>query len=115
MLGIRFDLCNEFGLSFSFENCTLNHSSFFRTKIRKTIFKNTSLQETDFTQCDLAESVFEDCDLLNAAFEASMLEKCDFRTAYNYSIDPELNRMKRSKFSQPGIRGLLAKYDLIIE
>jgi uncharacterized protein YjbI with pentapeptide repeats len=32
MLGLRFDTCNEFGLSFSFERCQLNHSSFYKTK-----------------------------------------------------------------------------------
>ena len=37
MLGLRFDTCNEFGLSFSFDGCQLNHSSFFKTKIKKTV------------------------------------------------------------------------------
>lgn len=37
MLGLRFDHCNEFGLSFSFDNCSLNHSSFYKLKIKKTI------------------------------------------------------------------------------
>ena len=33
MLGLRFDSCNEFGLSFSFDSCQLNHCSFYKTKI----------------------------------------------------------------------------------
>ena len=48
MLGLRFETCNEYGLSFSFDNCQLGHSSFYKMKIRKTIFKNSQLQETDF-------------------------------------------------------------------
>ena len=53
MLGLRFDLCHDFGLSFSFDHCQLNHSSFYKTKIKKTVFKNTQLQETDFADADL--------------------------------------------------------------
>ena len=34
MLGLRFDTCSDFGLSFSFENCTLNHSTFYKKKIK---------------------------------------------------------------------------------
>ncbi|MFL5763393.1 MAG: pentapeptide repeat-containing protein [Bacteroidia bacterium] len=115
MLGIRFDLCNEFGLSFTFENCILNHSSFYKRKIRETTYKNVSLQEVDFSFCDLTNSVLNNCDLLNAAFSGSILEKCDLRSAYNYSIDPELNKIKKAKFSRTGIDGLLHKYDISIE
>jgi fluoroquinolone resistance protein len=34
MLGLRFDKCNEFGLSFSFDNCQLNHSIFYKVKLK---------------------------------------------------------------------------------
>src|SRR5690606_4481279 len=53
MLGLRFNTCNEFGLSFSFDSCQLNHSSFYKTKIKKMIFKNSQLQETDFEEAEL--------------------------------------------------------------
>ncbi|MFZ4569372.1 MAG: pentapeptide repeat-containing protein, partial [Bacteroidota bacterium] len=59
MLGLRFDTCNEFGLSFSFDGCQLNLSSFFKTKIKKTVFKNSQLQETDFSQADLTSAMFD--------------------------------------------------------
>jgi fluoroquinolone resistance protein len=32
MLGIRFDTCSQFGISFSFEDCQLQHSSFYKMK-----------------------------------------------------------------------------------
>jgi len=32
MLGLLFNDCSEFGLSFSFNNCNLNHSSFIKQK-----------------------------------------------------------------------------------
>ena len=45
MLGLHFENCNQFGLSFSFENCSLNHSSFYKTKIRKTVFEIASYRK----------------------------------------------------------------------
>ncbi len=42
-------------------------------------------------------------------------EGVDFRTSFNYSIDPQLNRIKKAKFSLPGIAGLLDKYDIVID
>jgi fluoroquinolone resistance protein len=115
MLGLHFDKCSDFGLSFLFNNCILNYSSFYKTKIKKTVFKNSQLQEADFTECDMTGSVFDNCDLSRAAFAGTNLEKVDFRTALNYSIDPEINRIKKAKFSFPGVTGLLDKYDIVIE
>jgi len=44
-----------------------------------------------------------------------LLEKVNFLTSYNYSIDPENNRLKKAKFSMNGLAGLLGKYDIEIE
>ena len=115
MLGLRFDTCHDFGLAFSFEGCVLNHSCFAATKIKKTIFKSSQLQETDFTDSDLTGAVFDRCDLNRASFENTNLEKADLRTSFNYSLDPETNRIKRAKFSLTGICGLLDKYDIEID
>ena len=115
MLGLQFETCNDFGLSFSFENCQLNHSTFFQMNIKKTIFRNCQLREIDFSESNLSNVIFDNCDLAQAIFINTVLDKADFRTAYNYSIDPESNRLKKAKFSIMGISGLLDKYDLIIE
>lgn len=115
MLGLMFDTCNPFGLSFTFDYCQLNHSSFYKTKIKKTIFKNCELQETDFTESDLTSAVFDNCNLAKAIFDNTTIEKADFRTSFNYYIDPERNRIKKAKFSFSGVAGLLDKYDIDIE
>ncbi len=115
MLGLRFDLCAEFGLSFSFDGCQLDHSSFYKTKIKKIVFRNSQLKETDFTESDVTGAVFDNCDLIHAVFDHTTLEKADFRTSYNYSIDPDMNRIRKAKFSISGIPGLLGKYDIDIE
>lgn len=115
MLGIRFDQCSEFALSFQFDNCTLNHSSFYTSKIRNTVFKNSALQEVDFTETDLTSAVIDNCNLADATFENTILEKADLRRSYNYSIDPEKNRVKKAKFSLSAVAGLLGKYQLDID
>lgn len=58
---------------------------------------------------------FIDCDLAQAVIDNTMLDKADLRTSFNYSIDPERNRIKKAKFSIIGIAGLLDKYDIEIE
>jgi uncharacterized protein YjbI with pentapeptide repeats len=115
MLGLLFDQCAPFGFSVYFENCTLNHSSFFKVKLKKTIFRNCQLMEVDFTEADLSSASFDNSDLSGAIFENSILEKADFCTAANYTIHPELNKMKKARFSLNGLPGLLAKYDIEIE
>jgi fluoroquinolone resistance protein len=115
MLGLHFDAVNEFGLGVGFENCMLNHSSFYNRKLKKTVFKGCAMQECDFTLSDLTGVQFDECDLLDATFDNTILEKADFRTAYNYTLDPERNRIKKARFSMNGLAGLLQKYGIQID
>ena len=114
LLGLHFEDCSDFLFSVSFENCNLNLSSFYKRKLKKTIFINTSLHEVDFAEADLSIVNFDNCDLLGATFIHTNLEKADFRNAYNYDIDPELNTIKKAKFSLEGVAGLLIKYNIEI-
>lgn len=115
MLGLHFENCNEFDLLFRFENCVLNFSSFYKSKLKRTVFKNCQLQEVDFTESDMINSLFDNCDLALSIFENTIIEKADFRTSFNYSIDPEMNRIKKARFSIPRVVGLLHKYDIEID
>ena len=73
------------------------------------------LEEVDFSETELTSAQFTDCDLRSAMFDQTNLEKVDFTTSFNYSIDPEANRIRKAKFSKEGVMGLLAKYDIIVE
>lgn len=115
MQGLFFDSCDGFGLAFSFDNCLLSHSSFYQTKIKKTVFQSSKLIGVDFTGCDLTGSSFKDCELTNAKFETTIADRCDFREAHGYSIDPEQNRIRKARFSITGLAGLLDKYDIEID
>ena len=83
--------------------------------MKKTIFKDCSLKEVDFSEVDLSGAGFQNCDLSGTAFNRSILEKADFRTAYQYNIDPSLNKMKQAKFAATGLEGLLSKFQLDID
>lgn len=115
MVGVDFSRCNNFNFSAVFENCPLDYSSFFQKKMKKALFTDCSLKEADFTETDLTQAIFSNCDLQQAIFFHSVLEKADFRTARHYSFDPEMNRIKKAKFSLAGIEGLLGKYGIEIE
>ncbi|MEO8085224.1 MAG: pentapeptide repeat-containing protein [Bacteroidota bacterium] len=115
LIGLMFNTCNSFGFSVGFNGCNLSHSSFYQKKLKGAVFKNSRLQEVDFTESDLTNAVFENCDFLNATFEKTILEKTDFRSSFNYSINPDLNKIKKAKFSLSGIEGLLHHIDIEID
>ncbi|TNE53973.1 MAG: pentapeptide repeat-containing protein [Bacteroidetes bacterium] len=115
MLGLLFEQCKDFGFEVSFEHCQLNHSSFYQVQLTRCLFQGCQLEEVDFTESVLREARLKACDLRNAIFENTDLEKADFRTSFNYSINPELNQIKGAIFSMPDVIGLLDKYPIQIE
>lgn len=115
VMGVHFENCNPFLFSIRFNGCSLNLSSFYLMNLKRSGFSNSNLAETDFTGCDLSNSSLDNCDLSGTVFEDTILENADFRTAFNYSIDPEINRIKGARFSVQGISGLLDKYGILID
>ncbi len=115
MVGLHFDTCNDFLFTPRFGHCILDYSSFHKRNLKKTVFSHCSMLEVDFEEADLSGLVLEYCNMAGALFSNTNLEKTDLGTAYNYSIDPEKNRLKKARFSMNGIAGLLEKYDIVIE
>lgn len=115
MLGMRFDQASAFGFACTFEGCVLDHSSFYQRKMKKTVFLRCQLKGVDFSGADLSQASFDGCDLADAVFDGTVLDKADLRRAFNYSIDLEKNKVKKARFAMEGVRGLLDKYDIIIE
>ncbi|HEY0298714.1 MAG TPA: pentapeptide repeat-containing protein [Arachidicoccus sp.] len=114
ILGLDFTKCNKFLFSFAFSDCHLDYCTFFGTKLKKTNFLNCSMKEVEFSESDLSLAVFKNCDLTGARFQNTNLEKADFRTAQNFAIDPDVNKIKRAKFSVMNLEGLLLRYNLDI-
>ena len=115
LIGLHFEDCNAYSLDVRFDACQLDLSAFFKRSLKGMAFENCSLKEVDFVEADLTEARFHNCDLTGAMFENSLLEKADFRTATNFSIDPEMNRLQKARFSRHGLHGLLHKYNIQIE
>lgn len=115
MIGLKFETLNAFLLSFSFNSCTLNLSSFYQMQLKNMRFVECKLIETDFAETNLTKALFDNCDMKNTVFENSILLEADLRTAYNLNLDPEKNRIKKAKFSKVGALGLLTKYGIDIE
>ena len=115
LTGVPFHTCSDLLFTVSFENCLLHLATFYKLTLKKTLFKGCTLHETDFTQATLNGSSFAECDLLNATFDQTNLEQCDFRTAYNYRINPELNRLRKARFTAQGLGGLLQHLGILID
>lgn len=115
MLGLKFDSCDPFAFSVGFEGCILDSSSFFKRKLAKAVFDRCRLWEVDFGDCDLQQARFAECDLRRAQFADTDLRKADLRTAVNYTIDPNINKIRKAKFSLSGIVGLLESYGIEID
>lgn len=115
LLGIQFENCSDFLFSIDCDKCNLNFCTFGKLKLRQSKIRNSSLQDADFTGTDASQFVFDGCDLSRARFENTDLTKADFRTATNYSIDPEINKIKKARFALEGLPGLLDKYDITVE
>ncbi|MCX2738885.1 pentapeptide repeat-containing protein [Pontibacter anaerobius] len=112
LTGVNFSECEDILFTVRFENCILDYASFVGRKMAKTPFLHTSLKGADFSNANLANAVFGETDLERAVFSFTNLTGADFSTAFNFEIDPELNTVKKAKFSRHGLQGLLAKYNL---
>lgn len=114
LLGIQFHLADPFSFEVFFSGSQLDFSSFYRCSLKNSRFEKCSLNGIDFTEANLQGVVLEACDLKNAVFQNSNLEKADFRTAFNFTIHPEQNRIKKAKFSLNEVGGLLSVYGIEI-
>ncbi|RQO31240.1 hypothetical protein DBR32_04525 [Taibaiella sp. KBW10] len=115
MLGLHFESASPIGMVIQFDHCVLSHSSFYQTKIHQTKFNTCTLEEVDFTGADLKGASFANCDLRLAHFERTNLEKVDFSSAYNVSLNPTLSQLKNAVFSQHNIAGLLEVFKIKIQ
>ena len=76
---------------------------------------NCSIIAVDFMSTDLTEVVFENCDLYRSEFAKAIANKANFKTSYNYTIDPTKTKIKKAIFSVEGLKGLLYKHEIIVQ
>ena len=78
-------------------------------------FNNCQITDCDFFNTNLKHAKFNDCDLKESRFQNANLSFASFETAKNYSIDPNQNILKKTKFSIPEVIGLLDTLDIEIK
>lgn len=112
---VNFAMCDKLIFDIAFNNCVLDFSKFYTLKLKGTTFKNCSLIAVDFMAVDLTDVIFENCDLYRAEFDKAIANKANFKTSYNYTIDPTKTKLKKAVFALEGLKGLLYKYDIVVK
>ena len=100
---------------FSFYESILDYSSFFGEKLENLIMQKCRVIEADFREADLTGADFTGSDLSESLFRNTMLQKCDFRDAFSYTIDIRINKIMGSKFSRDEAVTLLESLDITLE
>ncbi len=114
LLGLHWFQCDRFMFSVWFKESNLANGSFYNFNIKKTYFERCDLKEVDFSGADMTECKLKACDLANALFDNTNLGKADLSTAFNFSINPNQNKLKGTQFSRDNITGLLDVFQIKI-
>ncbi len=112
---VNFAMCDKFIFAITFNECVLDFSKFYTLKMKGTSFQDCSLVAVDFMATDLTEVIFDNCDLYRSEFSKAIANKTNFKTSYNYTIDPSKTKLKKAIFSIREVKGLLFKHDLVIK
>ena len=112
---VNFAMCDKLIFEIHFNDCVLDFSKFYTLKLKGTSFIDCSIIAVDFMSADLTEVVFDNCDLYRSEFAKAIANKTNFKTSYNYTIDPTKTKIKKAIFSLDGLKGLLYKYDIIVK
>ncbi|MFZ4672260.1 MAG: pentapeptide repeat-containing protein [Flavobacterium sp.] len=112
---VNFAMTDQVIFEFHFKDCLLDYAKFYALKMKKMQFINCSMIAVDFMASDLTEVLFDNCNLRRAVFIDTIANKADFSTSYDYTIDPEKNKLKKAIFSMDGLKGLLEKYTIIVK
>lgn len=96
-----------------FKSCQLDHSIFAGLIAPELTILDCSAKELFCADANLFKADFSGSDLSGSIFQNTRLEKADFSSARNYSLDISQNVVKGARFSLPEALGLL--YALNIE
>ena len=112
---VNFAMCDKLIFEVHFKECNLDFSKFYTLKIKGTTFVDCSLVAVDFMKTDVTEVLFDNCDLYRAEFALATANKANFKTSYNYTIDPTKTKLKKAIFSLNEVKGLLFKHQILID
>ena len=107
-------MCDQLIFQMHFDNCILDFAKMYALKLKQCTFYNSSLIAVDFMKADVSGITFLKCDLYRAEFEQANAQKTDFSSSKNYTINPELTKIKKAIFSLEGAKGLLSHHTIIV-
>ncbi|MGH7955220.1 MAG: pentapeptide repeat-containing protein [Gloeomargaritales cyanobacterium] len=101
LVGIDWTKANKH-MSFGFFDCNLCNSTFFGLNLSKTNLIDCQLGNVDFTEANLTRCICKGSDFREARFNNTDLSYANFSDAQNYMINPNSNKLKKTRFSLPG-------------
>jgi uncharacterized protein YjbI with pentapeptide repeats len=114
LMGIDWSGVRGIAFSVSFEGCTLSHSTFADLKMQGAVIRDCKAHEVAFMGVDLSKALFAGTDLHGARFMDTVLVDTDLSEAVNYSISPQQNRLRRTKFSEEAVLALASELGVIV-
>ncbi|MBN1313009.1 MAG: pentapeptide repeat-containing protein [Anaerolineae bacterium] len=98
-----------------FKECVLTHSTFIGLAMKEAQYLACVARNVDFREATLAKADFSDTDLSGSHFINTDLREADFRSAYNYQINPAQNKIDKAKFTLPEAMSLLYSLDIVLD
>ena len=101
--------------SLTFLRCILSHSTFAGLSLKRMTLKDCTAIDVVFSDADLTETDCTGTDFSESRFFHTNLTKADFRGATGYSIAPDQNTLRKTRFSLPEAISLLHSLDIVLE
>ena len=98
-----------------FQYCDISFSVFSSLVLRGISVRDCKARDVDFSECDLKGADFCRTDFQGTRFSSCRLDKCNFRGAMTYVLDPLDNSIEKAKFSLPEVLSLLSGFNVEIE
>lgn len=100
---------------FNFEDSILKNNIFLKMNLNGMHFNACNLQDSDFSESNLTKVVFAGCDLTGAKFQMSNLALADFSESFNYQINLNNVKVKKTIFTLPEAASLLQSFDIVLK
>jgi fluoroquinolone resistance protein len=97
-----------------FERCAISHSTFIGLGLRRVEIVDCVARDADFAEADLTQANCAGTDFKDSRFLHTDLTEADFTGATNYAIAPNLNVLRKTRFSLPEAMSLLYGLDIIL-
>lgn len=115
MLGINWTDSGKSFFSINFEKCLISDSIYTGLSLKEIRITDCLAKRVDFEGTDLTGADCRSTDFEEANFHRTNLTRADLTNAKNYSIDPSVNILRKTRFSMPEAISLLSNLDIIID